>query len=949
MFKVFLGSTFKDLHEHRAAVQAAINRRDDCKAVVMEEFGARAGRPKEVCLEIVGDCDLYVGLVGHCYGFVPDGDSVSITEAEYAAAVEKGLPRLLFLANDGFTPPHHLRESDELHGKQQEFRARLTAGGTVQSFDNDRGVLAARVGEALTRELARLPPRATVEPVTPPVFLPKKGLCVGREDEVARLRGAVLADETEPVVVLGPPGIGKSKVTVAALHDPAVKTRFGARRWFVRLETAPEPAAILGQVALAVGVRPGPDLDARVLSALAVAPALLVLDNTETPWWRDAGGTEAVLETLAQVPELALVCSVRGHKAPARPDWGARLLVPGLDEAAACQLFLRRAGERHAASALLPGLLADIDGVPLAIELLAAQVRADEQGLERVAQAWRAQRSELLASRLGAAHRLDSYEVSLALSLGSPRMTEPARRLYAMMGRLPAGLRSEWADELLPEGGRAAAELLGELGLAFDAAGRLRMLAPIREHAADEELARPFKDRLAGHWLDLALEQGPKVGGPEGANAVLLLGAEWANLERVFDLALADAPARAIDAATALTMLVRIAGLGSSRMLLDAERAAQAGGDTRRAANANESLGDIALARSDHEGARQRYEQALPLYQRVGDVRGEANCIQSLGDIALARSEHEGARQRYEKALPLYQRVGAVLGEANCIQSLGDIALRRSDHDGARQRFEQALPLYQRVGSVLGEANCIKRLGDIALRRSDHEGARQRYEQALPLYRQVGAVLGEANCIQSLGDIALERSEHVGARQRYEQALPLYRQVGSVLGEANCIQSLGDIALERSDHEGARQRYEQALPLYRQVGSVLGEANCIQSLGDIALARSEHEGARQRYEQALPLYRQVGSVLGEANCIRCLGDIALAEDDQATAGSLFEEALSMYRRIQDPYSIGGALVRLARLVEGAARRERVAEARAAWESIDRPDLVDWLEREFGSG
>ncbi len=49
MFKVFLGSTFKDLHEHRAAVQAAINRRDDCKAVVMEEFGRAGGAAEGRC------------------------------------------------------------------------------------------------------------------------------------------------------------------------------------------------------------------------------------------------------------------------------------------------------------------------------------------------------------------------------------------------------------------------------------------------------------------------------------------------------------------------------------------------------------------------------------------------------------------------------------------------------------------------------------------------------------------------------------------------------------------------------------------------------------------------------------------------------------------------------------------------------------------------------------
>ena len=93
----------------------------------------------------------------------------------------------------------------------------------------------------------------------------------------------------------------------------------------------------------------------------------------------------------------------------------------------------------------------------------------------------------------------------------------------------------------------------------------------------------------------------------------------------------------------------------------------------------------------------------------------------------------------------------------------------------------------------------------------------------------------------------------------------------------------------------------------------------------------------------MPLYEKIGDLLGKANCLQSLGDILKAEGDMPGAVEHWQAALELYGRINDRYSAGWTLRRLALAGEGEARRQYLEQARAAWR--DMPYLLENLDLE----
>ena len=140
MAKIYLSATYTDLKAYRDAVYRILRMlRHD--VIAMEDYVATDAYPLHKCLADVAGCNLYVGLVGWRYGYVPEQDNParkSITELEYQQAGESALPRLLFLADRDAPWPDEFRDSstgDGEGGRQiAAFRAELEQAKLVSYF-----------------------------------------------------------------------------------------------------------------------------------------------------------------------------------------------------------------------------------------------------------------------------------------------------------------------------------------------------------------------------------------------------------------------------------------------------------------------------------------------------------------------------------------------------------------------------------------------------------------------------------------------------------------------------------------------------------------------------------------------------------------------------------------------------------------------------------------------
>lgn len=237
--KVYLSSTLNDLRPERQVVKEALG--GEC--IVIESYGADERSLRESCLSDVESTDLYIGIVGLRYGFIPPGQALSITHLEYEKA--KGRPRLLFVKAVDAIPWTLSDSGTKEHPSQliESFREQIVAGTDLAArpavFSTPED-LKAQVLKAYFGFLGRNKASEARRIKGPPypglrAFLPNEtDRFFGREREIGTLLERLLARGERFLAVVGPSGCGKSSLVSAGLIPRLNMHSVGARmNWCV--------------------------------------------------------------------------------------------------------------------------------------------------------------------------------------------------------------------------------------------------------------------------------------------------------------------------------------------------------------------------------------------------------------------------------------------------------------------------------------------------------------------------------------------------------------------------------------------------------------------------------------------------------------------------------------------------------------------------------------------
>ena len=669
---------------------------------------------------------------------------------------------------------------------------------------------------------------------------------VGRSGELDTVQNLLASAGNRLVTITGPPGVGKTRLAVAAASQAAASFTDGAV--WVDLSRVRDYRQVIPEVLASIGT---------VLGALP-RDILIVLDNCEH--LLDAVPALGVLLADNAGVRVLATSRERLHLSAELEFELAPLPMPGEDDLtdlarlrgnASMALLLARSPANVALTTQSAHSLAQLcvclDGLPLAIELAAARLRVFTP-------------AELMF-RLG--RRMDVLTTSVrdspsrhedlraALSWSHDLLSDADRRTFRRVSVFAGDWTIDAAQAVCGDDDVTySIESLVEKSLvqrvdADGARSRFRMLVSIREFATEQlEVEAEKADALARHaayFAERARESEATVGTDREADGRREVGLVQADLQVAFAHESTDLDAMLWLAAGLAWYLHTRGTPGSGGPIVAAIHDRVNDSDDEDAVTAALiAVGVIEWDRGELAAAEQNLQHAITIASRRQDQRHQAIASAFLGHVQRALHRFDASAAHYATARDIYRRRGHVRGTAWAAYDLGLLALERGQLSVAESSLRQALSLFRDVDYEWAVAVTACALADVLSAAGRIDEPSDLYGQALVLHEEMGDLRGKAQVIEGIACVCLARGAAATAARLHGAAVALRHDAGTAPTEweqqrgdrldAALAVALGRDGAERERRAGRSMQTRAAIRLAAEV-TAQGETRATTDAG----------------------------------------------------------------------------------------------------------------------
>lgn len=713
---------------------------------------------------------------------------------------------------------------------------------------------------------------------------------VGREEELAELAELLANPDCRMVTLVGPGGIGKTRLALQAAAEQIGTFAYGVA--FVPLTSVNSSEVLVPAIADALGFsfHEQQDPEQQLLNYLREKELLLVLDGME----HVLEGAELVAQILRHGPGvIVLVTSrerlnlreewVRAIKGLPYPTQGAtneksseaeagRPLAEGAEISrgySAIELFrqqARRVNHHFSPSARETLYMARIcqlvEGLPLGVELAAARTRV--RSCQEIAREIERNLDILSTDLLNVPERQRSIRATFEHSW--QLLAQEERDLLAQLSVFCGGFRREAALQVTGTSLSTLLALIDKSLVRRVGTDRYDMHGLLTQYAADKLRESPQQREKtemehARYYTAFLEQQTEHLGRAKGKDDFGELALEIENARRAWQMAVAHDRASLVERSLeSLYLFYDVQCRFQEGIQLFAGAIDQWNGDVRRQPILGKLLsrqGALYLQLCQYGRARTALERSQALFESLGITAGQIFCLVNLASVARRQGGYEEAMRLSTRSLALSRQTEDDWGVAHSLLQLGIVRYRKGDVNGAEALLEESLVIAQEGENPRLVIAHLNLLGDVACHRGDYAAGQSLFERCLALTRELGDQFKTALVLNNLGTVFHVREKVEDALSTYQESLDICREIGDRRGQAIALSNLGEVAYTLGAYHKALAYHQKALSIGRDIQDQRTTLACLNNLGETACAVENYTAAQAHLAEALDIAAQI--------------------------------------------------------------------------------------------